>query len=166
MIPGGVVIALGANLGDPIGQLRQAFDQLDALAAEPVRRSSLWETSPVDCPPGSPKFTNAVALFTPCVGETPESLLVRRQAAEKELGRRPKLVLNEARPLDLDLIAWAGETRATPALTLPHPRAHQREFVLRPLAELAPELVLPGQVESVVALLAKLPPDPRFRRVA
>jgi 2-amino-4-hydroxy-6-hydroxymethyldihydropteridine diphosphokinase len=93
-------------------------------------------------------------------------LLVRLQAAEKELGRRPKLVLNEARPLDLDLIAWAGETRATPALTLPHPRAHQREFVLRPLAELAPELVLPGQVESVVALLAKLPPDPQFRRVA
>ncbi len=166
MTPGGVVIALGANLGDAIGQLRQAFDQLDALAAEPVRRSSLWETSPVDCPPGSPKFTNAVALFTPRFGETPESLLAQLQAAEKELGRRPKLVLNEARPLDLDLIAWAGETRATPALTLPHPRAHQREFVLRPLAELAPELVLPGQVESVAALLAKLSPDPQFRRVA
>ncbi len=166
MTSGSVVIALGANLGDPVRQLRLAFEQLDGLAAEPVRRSSLWETSPVDCPPGSPKFTNAVALFTPRLGETPESLLARLQTLERELGRRPKLVLNEARPLDLDLIAWAGETRSTPDLTLPHPRAHQREFVLRPLAELAPELILPGQVESVAELLARLRPDPQFRRVA
>jgi hypothetical protein len=59
-----LLIALGANLGDPIGQLRRAFDQLDALAAEPVRRSSLWETSPVDCPPGSPTFTKSSAFST------------------------------------------------------------------------------------------------------
>ncbi len=161
-----VVIALGANLGDPVRQLRLAFDRLDAAAAEPVRRSSLWESSPVDCPPGSPKFTNAVVLFTPRPGETPESLLAQLQALEKELGRQPKRVLNEARPLDLDLISWAEETRATSELTLPHPRAHLREFVLRPLAELAPAMVFPGQGESVSALLAKLTPDPQFRRVA
>lgn len=166
MTSGSVVIALGANLGDPVRQLRLAFERLDALAAEPVRRSSLWETSPVDCPPGSPKFTNAVVLFTPRPGETPESLLAQLQTLEKELGRQPKRVLNEARPLDLDLIAWAGETRTTSELALPHPRAHLREFVLRPLAELAPTMVFLGQGESVSALLAKLTPDPQFRRVA
>ena len=73
---------------------------------------------------------------------------------------------NEPRPLDLDLLAFGGETRATPALTLPHPRAHQRRFVLAPLAELAPDLVLPGQARSVAALLAALRSDEALRRLA
>lgn len=160
-----VVVALGANLGDPAATIRAAFARLDALAAEPVRRSSLWQSTPVDCPPGSPLFVNAVALLVPREGETPESLLAKLQELEREFGRRPKLVLNEARPLDLDLIAWGGETRATPTLILPHPRAHLRRFVLEPLAELAPTLILPGQTFSVADRLAELPSDPAFRRL-
>lgn len=162
---GPVIVALGANLGEPAGQLLAAMARLDALAAEPVRRSSLWETTPVDCPPGSPRFANAVVLFAPQPGETPETLLAKLQALEREFGRVPKAVLNEARPLDLDLIAWGRETRQRPELVLPHPRAHAREFVLRPLAELAPDLVLPGQGKTLAELLAVLTPDPAFRRV-
>lgn len=161
-----VIVALGSNLGDSPAQLRTAMDRLDALAAEPARRSSLWQSTPVDCPPGSPLFANAVVLLAPRSGDTPESLLARLQALEREFGRQPKRVFNEARPLDLDLIAWGDEIRRTPELVLPHPRAHEREFVLRPLVELAPDRVLPGQTRTVAELLAALTPDPRFRRLA
>jgi 2-amino-4-hydroxy-6-hydroxymethyldihydropteridine diphosphokinase len=101
-------------------------------------------------------FVNAVAGLAPGAGETPESLLEKLRALEKEFGRRPKAVLNEPRPLDLDLIAFGNETRATEALTLPHPRAHQRRFVLAPLAEIAPGLILPGQTKTVSQLLGEL----------
>ncbi len=97
-----------------------------------------------------------MASLHPRGGETPESLLEKLQALEIEFGRRRKHVLNEPRPLDLDLIAFGAEIRATSALILPHPRAHQRRFVLAPLAEIAPELVLPGQTRTVRELLASL----------
>jgi 2-amino-4-hydroxy-6-hydroxymethyldihydropteridine diphosphokinase len=159
------IIALGSNLGDSPAQLRLAMDRLDSLAAEPVRRSSIWQSTPVNCPPGSPLFANAVVLFAPRPDETPESLLAKLQSLEAEFGRQPKRVLNEARPLDLDLIAWDGETRNSPNLILPHPRTHEREFVLRPLAELVPDLVLPGQRRTVAELLSVLVPDPAFQRL-
>jgi 2-amino-4-hydroxy-6-hydroxymethyldihydropteridine diphosphokinase len=75
---------------------------------------------------------------------------------EKMFGRQPKRILNEPRPLDLDLITFGTATRNTPALILPHPRAHQRRFVLQPLAEIAPDLILAGQTKTVAALLAAL----------
>lgn len=151
-----VVVALGSNLGDPKAQIRKAMRRLQELSDKPLRRSSLWETEPVDCPPGSPKFVNAVAAFTPRKGETPETLLKKLQAIEKEFGRKPKTVLNEARPLDLDLIMFGGERRKTADLTLPHPRAHKREFVLGPLGEIEPDLVLPGRRKTIAALLEAL----------
>jgi 2-amino-4-hydroxy-6-hydroxymethyldihydropteridine diphosphokinase len=151
------VIALGSNLGESAALLRAALDRLEALSAGPLRRSSLWRSAPVDCPPGSPWFVNAVALLIPRTGETPESLLDQLQALEREFGRRPKRVPNEARPLDLDLIAFGAEQRATERLTLPHPRAHQRRFVLAPLAEIAPDYRAPGWVSPAAALLAQLP---------
>src|SRR5262249_16785337 len=100
------------------------------LSTVPLLKSSLWQTTPVDCPPGSPPFVNAVVSFCPLPVETPESLLRKLQALEREFGRKPKQVLNEPRPLDLDLIAFGYEARATDELILPHPRAHQRRFVL------------------------------------
>jgi len=119
----------------------------------------------VDCPPGSPRFLNAVAELTARPGDSPESLLTALQALEREFGRRPKVVLNEARPLDLDLIAWGAQTCATSTLTLPHPRAHLRRFVLQPLAELAPDLVLPGQTATVEQLLRELKTDELLHRL-
>jgi 2-amino-4-hydroxy-6-hydroxymethyldihydropteridine diphosphokinase len=140
--------------------------RLEEVAEKPLRRSSLWQTTPVDCPPGSPVFVNAVVVLLTGRGETPETLLAKLQALEKELGRQPKKLVNEPRPLDLDLIAFGNETRATQELTLPHPRVHERRFVLQPLSEVAPDLVLPGQSISVARLLELLPPDPSMRKLA
>jgi 2-amino-4-hydroxy-6-hydroxymethyldihydropteridine diphosphokinase len=158
-------VALGSNLGDPVRNVRAAIERLAALSAEPLRVSSLWLTTPVDCPAGSPPFVNAVAALTPRPGETPESLLAQLQALEREFGRARSGLRNEPRPLDLDLIAFGRETRASPELTLPHPRAHQRRFVLQPLCEIAPDLVLPGQTRPVAALLAGLQTQEDLRRL-
>ncbi len=131
----------------------------------PLLISSLWQTSPVDCPPGSPKFVNAVVGLVPRQGETPESLLAKLQSLEREFGRQHTGIRNAPRPLDLDLIAFGTETRATKELTLPHPHAWQRRFVLQPLSEIAPALVLPGQSKTVAELLAELGTDETLERL-
>jgi 2-amino-4-hydroxy-6-hydroxymethyldihydropteridine diphosphokinase len=150
------IIALGSNLGESAEILQQASLRLQAFSDQPLVKSSLWQTVPVDCPPGSPMFLNAVVGLVPRAEETPESLLEKLQAVEKEFGRQPKKTSNEARTLDLDLIAFGNETRATERLTLPHPRAHLRRFVLEPLAQIAPDLVLPGQTKTVAQILDQL----------
>ena len=152
-------IALGLNLGDSAGNVLRAMTRLEAFSKHPIRKSSLWQTEPVDCPPGSPNFVNAVVGLVPLADETPESLLLKLQALEKEFGRKLKKIHNEPRPLDLDLISFGNETRASKELTLPHPRAHQRRFVLSPLAEIAPEWIMPGQAKTVAQLLAASRPD-------
>src|SRR2546423_2166144 len=118
-------VGLGSNLGDSSSILRRALAKLQDLSIEPLVRSSIWKTTPVDCPPGSPPFLNAVAALMPDLTETPEHLLSKLKAIEVEVGRRPKTVPNEPRPLDLDLIVFGLEIRNSEALILPHPRAHQ-----------------------------------------
>ena len=159
-----VVIALGANLGNPIEQLRWAVRQLAGIAAGPLHCSSVWETVPVDCPPGSPRFANAVVWTSAPSAVSPVEWLDQFQTWERESGRTPKRVHNEARPLDLDLIAWGGLVLNSSRLILPHPRAHLRRFVLEPLAELLPDWVLPGQTASVAELLRSLPQELAFRK--
>ena len=132
------------------------MERLQEFSDQPLVKSSLLETTPVDCPPGSANFVNAVVGLTPRAGETPESLLRRLRELENEFGRVPKKILNEARPLDLDIISFGNEIRATAELILPHPRAHLRRFVLEPLAEIAPDLILPGQSRPVAELLRQL----------
>lgn len=158
------VVALGSNLGDSATLVREAMDRVERLAGVPIARSSLWRTTPVDCPPGSPVFVNAVVGFPVPDGWTSTRFLESLQALEREFGRRPKMVHNEARPLDLDVIVWGDERRGDAFLTLPHPRAHERRFVLEPLAEIAPGLRWPGRGVSVTELLQRLPPDPAMRR--
>jgi len=158
-------VAIGSNLGDPVRNVRAAIARLAELSAAPLRVSSLWRSAPVDCPPGSPPFVNAAVALVPRPEETPESLLAKLQALEREFGRRPKQIVNEPRPLDLDLIVFGNETRAAPELTLPHPRAHQRRFVLQPLSEIAPGLVLPGQTRTVAQLLAALETQEDLERI-
>jgi len=130
--------------------------RLAALSDTAPRCSSLWQTDPVDCPPGSPAFVNAVVGLSPRPDETPESLLGKLQQLELEFGRPPKHGVNEPRPLDLDLLVFGAERRATPHLVLPHPRAHQRRFVLEPWAEIAPSFVIPGQSQTIAELLTRL----------
>ncbi len=159
-------IALGSNLGDPKQNVLRAMDRLQEMSDFPLVRSSLWQSTPVDCPPGSPMFVNAVVGLLPGANDTLEGLLDKLQSLEQEFGRRPKTVLNEPRTLDLDLIAFRQETRASHRLTLPHPRAHLRRFVLQPLNEIAADLVLPGQVLSVRQLLGTLDSSERLLRLS
>lgn len=151
------IVALGSNLGDPRRNVLRAMVRLQELSEHPLLKSSLWQTAPVDCPAGSPVFANAVVAFVPRRGVTPESVLASLHEIEREFGRKPKKVLNEPRLLDLDLIAFASEIRAGKELTLPHPRAHQRRFVLQPLSEIASDLILPGRKKTVMQLLRVLP---------
>jgi 2-amino-4-hydroxy-6-hydroxymethyldihydropteridine diphosphokinase len=160
-----VFVALGSNLGNARENILRAMERLQQFSNQPLCKSSLWQTAPVDCPPDSPMFINAVVALKPQTGETPESLLLKLQAVEKEFGRKTKQVLNEPRPLDLDLIAFGAELRRTVELTLPHPRAHLRRFVLQPLAEIAPDLILPGETNKVVELLRQLPPDETIQKL-
>src|SRR5271154_1020378 len=153
------IIALGSNRGDSRKIILDAVVRLQNFSDAPILKSSLWQTSPVDCPPDSPIFVNAVIGLIPKDNETPELLLKKLRELEKEFGRAPKTVLNEPRPLDLDLIAFGNETCNSPELILPHPRAHLRRFVLQPLSEIAPELILRGQGKTVAELLASLPVD-------
>ena len=157
--PPSVFVALGSNMGDARAHVRDAMERLQQLSGKPLRKSSLWLTAPVDCPPGSDLFVNAVVGLAPLAGETPETLLLKLRALEKEFGRQPKKVLNEPRPLDLDLIAFGGEVRSTEELKVPHPRAHLRAFVLQPLAEIAPAFILPGFDKNVTQMMKDLPPD-------
>jgi 2-amino-4-hydroxy-6-hydroxymethyldihydropteridine diphosphokinase len=163
--PAFAYIALGSNLGDSRCILLDAMARLQTFSDAPILKSSLWQTAPVDCPPGSPPFVNAVVGLVPRPDETPETLIAKLQSLEKASGRVAKKILNEPRPLDLDLIAFGNETRHSESLILPHPRAAQRRFVLQPLAEIAPDLILPGQCESVAALLAALRTDETVTRL-
>lgn len=158
------IIALGSNLGNSQQTLREAIGRIQQLSAAPLLQSSFWETTPVDCPPGSPIFLNAVIAVAPKSGETPESLLSKLQLLETEFGRQAKKISNEPRPLDLDLILFGDEIRSGPALILPHPRAHLRRFVLQPLAEITPDLHLPGLAGSVSDLLRYLVSDEKIRK--
>jgi 2-amino-4-hydroxy-6-hydroxymethyldihydropteridine diphosphokinase len=158
-------VALGSNLGDAVAIVLEAFGRLERLSRTPMRRSSLWQTTPVDCPPGSGLYVNAVAGLAPLDGEAPETLLEKLQALEREFGRRPKKIMNEPRPLDLDLISFGNEHLQTERLTLPHPRAHLRQFVLRPLSEIAGDLILPGQARTIAELLSELSSDERVQRL-
>lgn len=99
-----------------------------------VRVSSFHETEPVDSPPGSPPFLNAVLIGYTSL--SPDALLDALLAIERRLGRRRTGVRNEPRLIDLDLIAYGAVRMRTRRLTLPHPRAHEREFVLAPWREL------------------------------
>lgn len=135
-------VALGANLADPVVQVRAA---LDALAGLPesrlLRTSSLYRTAPVGIH-GQPDFINAVAALETSL--TPHALLLALFGIEAQFGRRRDFH-HAPRTLDLDLLLYDAETIDTPDLQLPHPRMHLRAFVLAPLVEIAPDCVIPGR---------------------
>jgi len=134
-------VGLGANLGEPQQQLRQAMAELAALPETRVTaRSSLYRSAPLGYA-GQPDFFNAVAALETQL--EPEALLGGLQAIESRHGRERSFA-NAPRTLDLDLLLYGDRTLATPQLTLPHPRMHERAFVLHPLVEIAPEVVIPG----------------------
>lgn len=160
-----VLIGLGSNRGDSRRIVLEAMERLAAFAAADVRCSSLWKTSPVDCPPGSEDFINAAAAFQARAGLTPEALLRELKALEREYGRGAALVKNAPRELDLDLLLFDDETRNTEAFMLPHPRAIDRLFVLAPAAEVMPEARWPGTGQTIQELLQALESDEIVERL-
>jgi len=134
-------IGLGANLGDAKATLVAAFNALEALPeSELMQRSSIYRSAPIDS--SGPDYLNAVARLRTALG--PHELLAQLQSIERSHGReRP--YRNAPRTLDLDVLLYGDQQFDTPTLIVPHPRAHERAFVLAPLAELSPGLVIPGR---------------------
>jgi 2-amino-4-hydroxy-6-hydroxymethyldihydropteridine diphosphokinase len=146
-------VALGANLGDAVATVTAAFDDLAAIpGAHLIAASSLYRTAPVGLR-AQPDFINAAAAIDLDSAVLPApTFLAELFSIEARFGRRRTLP-NAPRTLDLDLLLYGDEISADSACTLPHPRMHQRAFVLAPLAELAPQLHIPGH-GLVTALLA------------
>lgn len=142
-------IALGANLGDPVATVRAAFGALANMTESRVlHSSSLYRTAPVGITE-QPEFVNAVAQIETSLA--PEALLDALLDIEQRFGRI-RAERNGPRTLDLDILLYNDQIVDLPRLTLPHPRLHLRAFVLYPLAEIAPELIIPGR-GSVAAWL-------------
>jgi 2-amino-4-hydroxy-6-hydroxymethyldihydropteridine diphosphokinase len=149
----GVVLGLGSNLGDRESAIAGALARLEARGFRRSLLSSLYLTQPVGGPPQG-YFLNAVAA-----GETsrsPEELLADCLAVEQELGR-VRTEPNGPRTIDVDILFFGSLVRELPAPVIPHPRLHQRRFVLEPLAEILPDLVHPSLGLRVSALLASCP---------
>ncbi len=155
-----VVIALGSNLGDRRQELQRAVDELAATRGlRIITVSPVYETAPVGGPE-QPDYLNAVVL-----AETyrPAAELLRRAHTIEVAAQRTREVRWGPRTLDVDIIAYGAETSSDPVLTLPHPRAHERAFVLAPWLDADPGAVLPGR-GRVAALLAALPGGGARRR--
>jgi 2-amino-4-hydroxy-6-hydroxymethyldihydropteridine diphosphokinase len=153
-------IALGSNLTDRLAALRDGLLLLLAqdATAQLLAQAPLYETDPVDCPAGSPPFVNTVVEVSSEL--LPLEMLAVLQGIERSLGRPQQRERNDPRPLDMDLLYAGDWVLDVPELTLPHPRMHLRRFVLAPLAEIRPDLVLPGFTETVSELLTALQDDP------
>jgi 2-amino-4-hydroxy-6-hydroxymethyldihydropteridine diphosphokinase len=148
-------LALGSNLGDRASLLHAGLAALQESAPiTGLRVAPMYETAPVDCPPGSQSFVNSAAVFF-CALE-PQDLLLVLQTIERRLGRPSEREVNAPRPLDLDILFVDDLVINTPGLIVPHPRMTQRAFVMQPLADLVPDLVLPGQTKTVAELLTTL----------
>jgi len=149
-------VALGSNLDDRLENLRAARQQICNLAniQPPILSSAIYETDPVDCEPGAPKFLNAVVEFG--YNGDPLQLLKKLKGVEDALGRPREHARNVSRRIDIDLL-YIGDMKINDGeLELPHPRMHLRKFVLQPLADIRPELILPRQSKTVRELFAQL----------
>ena len=160
MLPPRVFVALGANLGDRLAALRSAKAAL-AGVGRVVACSSVWETEAVGPPPD---YYNAVVELETDLA--PEDLLDRLQAIEDAHGRKRLPARDAPRTLDLDLLLWGRTIIQTARLEVPHPRLHERRFVLDPLAEIAPEAIHPVLHCSIEDLRTRLVRGRRARRLA
>jgi len=153
-------IALGANLGNPAATLNDAIDALVCLRGSVfLAMSSLYRTAPVGLK-RQPDFINAVVAVKTHL--TPREMLDELFALEARFGRE-RSIQNAPRTLDLDLLLHGDTVQSDPGLTLPHPRMHERAFVLAPLLEIAPDVAIPGRGRAA-DLLARCA-DQRIHRL-
>jgi 2-amino-4-hydroxy-6-hydroxymethyldihydropteridine diphosphokinase len=149
-------VALGSNLGDRLENLRAARRQIIDFheIQPPLLSSGIYETAPVDCEPGAPRFLNAVVEFG--FEGDPVQLLEQLVRIEESLGRKRDHPKNISRTIDIDLLYCGDRQIDNDRLQLPHPRIHLRKFILQPLADIRSELILPGQTRTVRELLTDL----------
>ena len=149
-------IALGSNLGDRLENLRAARQRAGDLAdvQPPILSSAIYETEPIGCEAGAANFLNAVVEFD--YEGDPMQLLEQLVRIEESLGRKCDHPKNVSRTIDIDLLYCGDRQIDNEGLRLPHPRMHLRRFVLQPLADIRPDLILPKQTKSVAELLAEL----------
>jgi 2-amino-4-hydroxy-6-hydroxymethyldihydropteridine diphosphokinase len=147
-------VALGSNLGDRLENLRAARRQIIDLdeVHPPILSSGIYETEPVDCERGASKFLNAVVEFD-YDGDSGR-LLEQVIRIEESLGRRRDHQKNVSRTIDIDLLYCGDRQIDNERLQLPHPRMHLRKFVLQPLGDIRPDLILPNQRKTIGQLLA------------
>ncbi|MEM9514822.1 MAG: 2-amino-4-hydroxy-6-hydroxymethyldihydropteridine diphosphokinase [Actinomycetota bacterium] len=152
------LIALGSNIGDRLAHLRAAADAIDELDGVEVNQvSSLYESAPVGGPGGQDAFYNAALTVTSVL--PPDELLAALHRIEHTRGRE-RTVHWGPRTLDLDLLDFDGQVSDDPALLLPHPRLHERRFVLVPVCDVAADWTHAGLGTSMRQLLAAIPPEP------
>jgi len=160
------VVSLGANLpsamGMPAETLLLAADRLSEMSTGPLLRSSLYRTAPLGCPPDTPDFINAVVSLELPQNAQAADFLHDLLRLEREFGRSRNQI---SRVLDLDLISFGDQQYCTPQLTVPHPRAHLRRFVLQPLVEICPDLVLAGFSKSARELLRELDDNSSVKQI-
>lgn len=154
-----VGIALGTNLGDRLANLQAAREALQEIATPGAAflQASIYQTEPLYCPPGSPFFYNSVVEIA--YEGNPSDLLSLTQSIEIKLGRLRDPERNAPRIIDVDLLYFGDQIVDTEALVLPHPRIGERRFVLQPLADIRPELVLPGSRQCILERLENLISD-------
>src|SRR6516165_12706020 len=149
-------VALGSNIGDRLETLRAARKAIFDLAnvKPPIISSAVYETEPVGCEPGAGKFLNAVAEFE--YEGDPVRLVEQLIQIEEALGRKRDHPQNVSRTIDIDLLYCGDQRINEKRLQLPHPRLHLRNFVLWPLADIRPDLILPSLNKNIGDLLAEL----------
>ncbi|MEI8340931.1 MAG: 2-amino-4-hydroxy-6-hydroxymethyldihydropteridine diphosphokinase [Verrucomicrobiota bacterium] len=150
-------IALGSNVGDRLQHLREARDAIAANHGV-IHCSRVYETEPVGCEPGSAAYLNAVIEIV--YPGDPILLLGELQTIESRLGRPSRHPRNAPRTIDLDILYAGNLILQNEVIAIPHPRLHERRFVLAPLCDIRPDLILPGQQETANTLLASLPLHP------
>ena len=155
-------LGLGSNVGDRRAQLQAAVEELWVHDAPVLASSSVYETEPVGAVLDQRDFYNACVRIETALA--PEALLDACKAVERALGREPGAVRHGPRPIDVDVLLFGAETHRSERLTLPHEQVTSRRFVLVPLLELDPGLVVPGAGPAAGALDA-LGPGQDVRRV-
>jgi len=154
-----VGIALGSNLGNRLAHIKLARDMLRKLAPEDVTyaQAPIYQSEPVDCPDDSPDFFNTV-IEIDYIG-SPHQLLDYTQGVEFHFGRGIVYQQNAPRIIDIDILYFGNETLDGGILTIPHPKLTHRRFVLQPLADVCPELILPGDKATIAEHLHHLDSD-------